>query len=136
MQAGDRVAILSATRYEWPIIDLAILSVGAVTVPIYETSSAEQVRFVLTDSAAVLAFAETDAHADTIDQLKGELPELRRVLRIDGSGPVRARRARRGGRIGRTRPSSTRGSSAVKSDRCRDADLHLGHHRHGPRAAS
>jgi long-chain acyl-CoA synthetase len=83
--AGDRVAVLSATRYEWPIIDLAILSVGAVTVPIYETSSAEQVRFVLTDSAAVLAFAETDAHADTIEQLKGELPELRKVLRIDGS---------------------------------------------------
>ena len=83
--AGDRVAVLSATRYEWPIIDLAILSVGAVTVPIYETSSAEQVRFVLTDSAAVLAFAETDAHADTIEQLKGELPELRKVLRIEGS---------------------------------------------------
>ncbi len=79
------MAVLSATRYEWPIIDLAILSVGAVTVPIYETSSAEQVRFVLTDSAAVLAFAETDAHADTIEQLKGELPELRKVLRIDGS---------------------------------------------------
>jgi long-chain acyl-CoA synthetase len=83
--AGDRVAVLSATRYEWPIIDLAILAIGAVTVPIYETSSAEQVRFVLTDSAAVLAFAETDAHADTIEQLRSELPELRKVLRIDGS---------------------------------------------------
>ena len=41
---GDRVAVFSATRYEWPIIDFAILSVGALTVPIYETSSAEQVR--------------------------------------------------------------------------------------------
>ena len=47
VQPGDRVAIFSATRYEWPILDFAILSVGAVTVPIYETSSAEQVRFVL-----------------------------------------------------------------------------------------
>jgi long-chain acyl-CoA synthetase len=83
---GDRVAILSATRYEWPILDLAILSVGAVTVPIYETSSAEQVRFVLADSGAVLAFAETDAHADKIEQLNDELPEMRKVLRIDGSG--------------------------------------------------
>ena len=87
VQAGDRVAIFSATRYEWAILDLAILAVGAVTVPIYETSSAEQVRWVLTDSGAVLAFAETDAHATIIAELAGELPELRRVLHIDGSGP-------------------------------------------------
>ena len=44
VNAGDRVAILSATRYEWAILDYAILSIGAVTVPIYETSSPEQVR--------------------------------------------------------------------------------------------
>ena len=60
VKPGDRVALLSATRYEWPILDFAILSVGALTVPIYETSSAEQVRFVLGDSGAVLVFAETD----------------------------------------------------------------------------
>ncbi|MET0758729.1 MAG: long-chain fatty acid--CoA ligase [Mycobacterium sp.] len=87
VKPGDRVALLSATRYEWPILDLAIQSVGALTVPIYETSSAEQVRFVLADSGAVLALAETDAHAERIEQLKGELPDLRKVLRIDGSGP-------------------------------------------------
>lgn len=87
VQAGDRVCIFSATRYEWPIIDLAILSVGAVTVPIYETSSAEQVRWVLQDSEAVLAFAETDAHAAMVTELTAELPALRRVLHIDGSGP-------------------------------------------------
>ncbi|WP_055401006.1 MULTISPECIES: long-chain fatty acid--CoA ligase [unclassified Mycobacterium] len=87
VQAGDRVSIFSATRYEWAIIDLAILSVGAVTVPIYETSSAEQVRWVLQDSEAVLAFAETDAHAAMVTELTAELPALRRVLHIDGSGP-------------------------------------------------
>lgn len=87
VQAGDRVSIFSATRYEWAIIDLAILSVGAVTVPIYETSSAEQVRWVLQDSEAVVAFAETDAHAAMITELTAELPALRRVLHIDGSGP-------------------------------------------------
>jgi long-chain acyl-CoA synthetase len=86
VQAGDRVVIFSATRYEWAILDLAILAVGAVTVPIYETSSAEQVRWVLTDSGAVLAFAETDAHATMVAELAGELPELRRVLHIDGAG--------------------------------------------------
>ena len=84
---GDRVAVLSATRYEWAILDLAILSVGALTVPIYETSSAEQVRWVLTDSGAVLLFAETDGHAALAAELTGELPDLREVLVIDGSGP-------------------------------------------------
>ncbi len=85
VQPGDRVAVFSATRYEWPIIDFAILSVGAVTVPIYETSSVEQVRHVLSDSGAVLVFAETDAHADKIEHLKDELPALRRVFRIESS---------------------------------------------------
>jgi long-chain acyl-CoA synthetase len=87
VKPGDRVAVLSSTRYEWPILDFAILAAGAVTVPIYETSSAEQVRFVLADSGAVLIFAETDAHADKIEHLEHELPELRKVYRIEGSGP-------------------------------------------------
>lgn len=87
VQSGDRVCIFSATRYEWAIFDLAILSVGAVTVPIYETSSAEQVRWVLQDSEAVVAFAETDEHAAMMTELSAELPALRRILHIDGSGP-------------------------------------------------
>ncbi|OBB36804.1 long-chain fatty acid--CoA ligase [Mycobacterium sp. 852002-51961_SCH5331710] len=83
---GDRVALLSATRYEWPILDLAILAAGARTVPIYETNSAEQVKFVLGDSGSVLVIAETDAHAGKIEHLTDELPALREVLRIEGSG--------------------------------------------------
>ena len=84
VEPGDRVAILSATRYEWPILDFAILSVGAVTVPIYETSSAEQVQFVLSDSGAVAAFAETDEHAARIEQQSATLPSLRTVYCIEG----------------------------------------------------
>ncbi len=83
VQAGDRVAILSATRFEWVILDYAILSVGAVTVPIYETSSAEQVRWVLEDSGAVLAFTETEAHAQMVKELQDELPALREALRVE-----------------------------------------------------
>jgi long-chain acyl-CoA synthetase len=83
VQAGDRVAILSATRFEWAILDYAILSVGAVTVPIYETSSAEQVRWVLEDSGAVLAFTETEAHTQMVSELHNELPALRKTLRVE-----------------------------------------------------
>ncbi len=88
VQAGDRVAILSATRYEWVILDYAILSVGGVTVPIYETSSADQVRWVLQDSGAVLVFTETESHAQMVSELHDELPDLRKVLRIESSGPT------------------------------------------------
>src|SRR6202012_3601119 len=87
VQPGDRVAIFSATRYEWAILDQAILAVGGVTVPIYDSSSAEQVGLVLTDSGAVMAFAEIEAPLLMIAELAGDLPELRRVLQIDGSGP-------------------------------------------------
>ncbi|MGK2869093.1 MAG: AMP-dependent synthetase/ligase, partial [Mycobacterium sp.] len=85
VQAGDRVAILSATRYEWPIIDFAILSIGAVTVPIYETSAPEQIRHVLTDSGAVLVIAETDVHAERVEALTDQLPDVRAVLRIESA---------------------------------------------------
>ena len=82
---GDRVAVLSATRYEWPIIDFAILSIGAVTVPIYETSAPEQIKHVLTDSGAVLVFAETAAHAERVEQQADQLPAVRKVLQIDSA---------------------------------------------------
>ena len=49
---GDRVALMSRTRYEWTLIDYAIWAAGAVTVPIYETSSAEQIEWILSDSGA------------------------------------------------------------------------------------
>ncbi len=84
--AGDRVAILSSTRYEWPILDYAILAVGAVTVPIYETSSAEQVHWVLQDSGAVIAFTENDEHTEMVEGLRADLPALRKVLQIETSG--------------------------------------------------
>ena len=67
---GDRVAIMARTRYEWTILDFAIWSAGAVTVPIYETSSAEQVEWILQDSEAVGVIAETMEHKKTIESVK------------------------------------------------------------------
>lgn len=61
VKPGDRVALMSKTRYEWTLIDYAIWAAGAVTVPIYETSSAEQVSWILSDSGAVGVFAENPA---------------------------------------------------------------------------
>ena len=52
IQAGDRVAVMSKTRYEWTVADFALFTAGAVVVPIYETSSAEQVQWILSDSGA------------------------------------------------------------------------------------
>jgi long-chain acyl-CoA synthetase len=85
VQPGDRVALLSRTRYEWTLIDYAILAVGAATVPIYETSSAEQVRWILSDSGAVAVVVETGKHAAVVDQVRHELGELK-VWRIEPEG--------------------------------------------------
>ena len=60
IEPGDRIALFSATRFEWLLADFAIWTAGAVTVPIYETSSLEQVRWILSDSGAVGLFAENE----------------------------------------------------------------------------
>jgi long-chain acyl-CoA synthetase len=89
IQAGDRVALMSRTRYEWTLADYAIWSTGAVTVPIYETSSAEQVAWILSDSGAVACFVETPAHAAIVDEGRGRLTDLRDVWAIDGGDIAR-----------------------------------------------
>ena len=83
VRAGDRVAIMSKTRYEWTLADFAIWSAGAITVPIYETSSAEQVSWILSDSGAVAVFAETRGHTATVAEVRDTLPALRDVWTID-----------------------------------------------------
>ena len=62
VEAGDRVALMSKTRYEWTLLDYAIWFAGAVTVPIYETSSAEQIGWILRDSGARAVVAEGPEH--------------------------------------------------------------------------
>lgn len=81
VQPGDRVALMSRTRFEWTLIDYAIWACGAVTVPIYETSSAEQVQWILADSGAVGCFTETAAHTATVREAA---PALTRFWQIEG----------------------------------------------------
>jgi long-chain acyl-CoA synthetase len=81
--AGDRIALMSRTRYEWTLADYAAWTVGAVTVPVYETSSAEQVEWILEDATVRAVFAETDAHEELIASVRARLPALEWVWRID-----------------------------------------------------
>jgi long-chain acyl-CoA synthetase len=80
---GQRVGLMSATRYEWTLIDYAIWMAGAVTVPIYETSSAEQVQWILSDSEAVALFVENDGHRATYEKVAADLPGVGKVWQID-----------------------------------------------------
>ncbi|MCL2595442.1 MAG: long-chain fatty acid--CoA ligase [Promicromonosporaceae bacterium] len=80
---GDRVGIMSRTRYEWTLIDFAIWSIGAVSVPIYETSSPDQAGWILADAGVTHLVVETQTHVGIIDAVRDELPELREVLVID-----------------------------------------------------
>ena len=86
VQPGDRIGLMSKTRYEWTLLDFAIWTAGAVTVPIYETSSAEQVAWILGDSGANGVIVETPAHAATVDEVRGDLGSLKHVWQIDGGG--------------------------------------------------
>jgi long-chain acyl-CoA synthetase len=80
---GDRVAILSRTRFEWTLLDYAVAAVGATTVPIYHTSSDEQVSWILSDSAAVAVAVESDAHRAMVESVREQLPSLRHVWQIE-----------------------------------------------------
>ncbi|KZF11886.1 long-chain fatty acid--CoA ligase [Rhodococcus sp. EPR-157] len=83
VELGDRVAILSATRYEWVLLDYAIWTAGGCTVAIYETSSADQAQWILEDSATSLLILETPAHAEALKEVTEGAADLREVLQID-----------------------------------------------------
>ncbi|HEU5028372.1 MAG TPA: long-chain fatty acid--CoA ligase [Spirillospora sp.] len=83
VEPGDRVGLLSRTRYEWTLLDYAIWTAGAVAVPIYETSSAEQIEWIAGDSGAKALFAETDAHLALVAEVRDRLPGLAHVWGID-----------------------------------------------------
>ena len=82
IKPGDAIAIMSKTRYEWVMIDYAIWFAGAVSVPIYETSSPSQIEWILTDSDAVAFFVENDEHVDRFNKVSA--PKIKHVWQIDG----------------------------------------------------
>ena len=94
IEVGDRVALMSRTRYEWTLLDFALFEAGAVVVPVYETSSAEQVEWILSDSGAVAVFAETSDNAACVEVARagdthsglGGAPNVRHVWVIEPDG--------------------------------------------------
>jgi long-chain acyl-CoA synthetase len=70
IQIGDRVAIMARTRYEWTILDFAIWYAGGVVVPVYETSSAEQIDWILNDSGSVGIIVETPTHRELVETVR------------------------------------------------------------------
>ncbi|PXY28038.1 AMP-dependent synthetase/ligase [Prauserella muralis] len=88
IKQGDRIGLMSKTRYEWTLLDFAIWTAGAVTVPIYDTSSAEQVHWILSDSGAKGVFVETDEHLAALDEVRGRLSGLDNAWQIEGGKPA------------------------------------------------
>ncbi|MCF8528313.1 MAG: AMP-dependent synthetase/ligase [Aquiluna sp.] len=85
IKPGQAIAIMSRTRYEWTLIDFAIWFAGAISVPIYESSSAAQIQWILSDSDSVALFVENDEHIERYNSIKAETPRIQNVWRIDST---------------------------------------------------
>lgn len=95
VEQGDRIIIISETRYEWSLLDFAVWAAGAVSVPVYPSSSLSQVRWAVEDSGAVLAITESQDHTELVQHLlvddsgnpslSGSTSQLRRILEINSS---------------------------------------------------
>ncbi|MEU7256107.1 AMP-dependent synthetase/ligase [Streptomyces rimosus] len=96
IQPGDRIGLMSRTRYEWTLLDFAIWSAGAVTVPVYETSSAEQVQWILGDSGAVACVVESPAQEAAVESVRDRLPALENIWQIERDAIARLRAAGEG----------------------------------------
>ncbi|WP_330250091.1 long-chain fatty acid--CoA ligase [Nocardia sp. NBC_00565] len=84
IELGDRVAIMAPTRYEWALLDFAVWAAGGCTVAIYDSSAAEQAKWILQDSATKLLVVDSDKHRKVIDEIEaGTLPDLKETLQID-----------------------------------------------------
>jgi len=84
----DKVNILSYTRYEWVLTDLAVACMGGVTVGIYQSNLAKDCRYIVDHSDAVVIFAEDQSQLDKLLQIRGEIPAIRQVVLYSGEPPA------------------------------------------------
>jgi len=83
VEAGERIGVMSRTCYEWTLVDYAIWYAGCVSVPVYETSSAEQIQWMLSDSESVAVFLESEKNKRTYDEVADEVPSCTRTWVFD-----------------------------------------------------
>ena len=83
LEKGDRISILSETRYEWPLADFAILTTGGVTVTIYHTLSSPSIEYILNDSGSKLIFVDNQERLDKVLEVKKNIPHLEYIINID-----------------------------------------------------
>lgn len=77
IEPGDKVAFIARTTYEWSLVDFALFFAGAVMVPVYETSSAAQISWIVSDSGAIAVLSESEEHAARVAEVRDELPLVR-----------------------------------------------------------
>ena len=116
IEAGDRVALMSHTRYEWTLIDYAIWTAGATVVPVYETSSAEQAEWILSDSGARACLVETAAFEQVIDGFRDRLPALEHLWRIEPGSEASLESLTEAGAAVEDQVVSARAAAAKASD--------------------
>jgi long-chain acyl-CoA synthetase len=116
IEAGDRVALMSHTRYEWTLIDYAIWTAGAIVVPVYETSSDEQAEWILSDSGARACFVETAAFEQLIDGFRDRVPALEQIWRIEPGSEASLESLTEAGAAVEDQVVSARAAAAKASD--------------------
>ncbi|MEJ7765091.1 MAG: long-chain fatty acid--CoA ligase [Acidimicrobiales bacterium] len=87
LNLGDRAAILSNNRLEWHLADQAILANGSVTVPVYQTSSADQITYILGHSGSRVCFVEDQGQLTKVMEVRSQLPRLEHVVQLEGTVP-------------------------------------------------
>src|ERR1700742_2907285 len=85
VEAETRVAILSGTRWEWILADLAILAAGGATTTVYPSNTADECAYVIADSASAVVVAENDAQVDKLRSVRDRIPTVRHVVVVDGT---------------------------------------------------
>ncbi len=116
VQPGDRVGIMSRTRWEWTLLDFACWAAGAVPVPLYETSSVDQVAWIASDADVHLVVVETATHADVVAEARadGRASSRGAVARRRRDRHARGRRRRRTGRGDRPALGADRGPTTSR----------------------